>query len=176
MSDNVLVILQQAITKEEDRQAYYEDAAQRVCHPLAQQTFLALAHQEQAHAEFVRAYYEKMKAEAGWPDPAECGKQCRIEGGKVSEIFAHARASIEGEVTCGTELAEAYKIAMQGERDAIEFYKAQLDAATEPNAKAFYGALVDAERSHLQLLVSTEEYLTAPEGWFFGEEQWIVEG
>lgn len=176
MSDSVLVILQQAIVKEEDRQAYYEDAAQRVCHPLAQRTFAALARQEKAHADLVRAYYEKMEAQAGWPDPAECGPQCHIEGGQVSEIFAHARASIDGEVTCGTDLTEAYAIAMQGERDAIAFYKAQFDAATEPNAKAFYGALVDAERGHLQLLASTEEYLNAPEGWFFDEEQWIVEG
>lgn len=176
MSNDVLVILQQAITKEEDRRAYYTDAAQRVCHPLAQQTFYALAEQERGHADHIRAYYEAKKNQDGWPDPAECGTQCRIEGGQVADIFAHARETIDGEVLCTTDLTDIYKIAMQGERDAIEFYKAQAAVATDPNAKAFYSALVDAERSHLQLLVSTEEYLSNPEGWFFDSEQWIVEG
>lgn len=176
MSDDVLVVLQQAIAKEEDRQAYYTDAAQRVCHPLAQKTFYALAEQERQHADHIRAYYEAKKTQAGWPDPSECGEQCRLEGNQVAGIFASARATIDGDVSCTTDLTDIYQIAMQGERDAIAFYKAQADAATDDNARAFYGALVDAERSHLQLLVSTEEYLNEPEGWFFEAEQWIVEG
>ena len=176
MADDVLVVLQQAVNKEQDRQAYYEDATQRVCHPLAKTTFSALAKQEKMHAEFLMSYYEKMKVSAGWPDPVECGDACQVEAEEVKDIFAHARQSIEGEVTCNTDLTEAYKIAMQGERDAIDFYKTQLEAATDKNAIAFYTVLVDAERSHLQLLAKTEEFLNTPGDWFFSEENWIVEG
>lgn len=176
MADDVLVILQEAINKEEDRQAYYEDAAQRACNPLAQQTFAFLAKQEQGHAEYIRRYYDKMRAEQSWPDPALCGDACGLEAEDIKGIFANARAAIDGEVTCSTDLSEAYQIAMQGERDSITFYKGRLEAATDANARAFYEALLAAERTHLQLLANTDEYLNAPDRWHFDQEQWIVEG
>ena len=176
MSEDVLVILQQAINKEEDRQAYYEDASQRACNPLAQQTFGFLAKQEQSHAAYVRSYYEKMEAGADWPDASLCADECKLAAEEIKVVFTNARAAISGDVSCDTELTEAYDLAMQGERDSISFYKAQLDAATDPNAKLFYEALVAAERMHLQLLSQTQEFLDDTESWFFREEQWGVTG
>jgi rubrerythrin len=176
MAADVLVILQQAINKEEDRCAYYEDAAQRACNPLAQQTFLFLAKEESRHADFVRAYYEKMEKDGSWPDPSMCDEACRIAAEDIRGIFADAQAGIDGDVTCDAEIAEAYSIAMQFEREAITFFSAQLEAATDPNAKAFYEALVAAERTHLKLLAETDDYLNDTEKWFFDAEQWLVEG
>lgn len=176
MANDVLVILQQALNKEEDRKAYYEDAAQRTCNPLAQQTFTFLAGQEAKHAEYIKAYYEKMERDGIWPDPAMCDAECKLEAEEIRQVFTNARENIDGEVTCETELADVYAIAMQGERDSITYYKEQLDAASEPNAKAFYEALLHAERLHLQLLAQTEDYLTDTEKWFFDEEQWGVTG
>lgn len=176
MANDVLVILQQALNKEEDRQAYYEDAAQRACNPLAQQTFAFLADQEAKHAGFIKAYYAKMEQDGVWPDPSMCDAECQLEAEQIKGVFSNARENIDGEVTCDTELSEAYAIAMQGERDSIDFYKTQLEAATEPNARAFYEALLHAERLHLQLLSQTEDYLNDTEKWFFDEEQWGVTG
>lgn len=176
MADDVLVILQQAINKEDDRRAYYEDAAQRACNPLAQQTFLFLAREEARHAEFVRAYYEKMEQEGEWPDPSMCDEACHIAAEDIRSIFAEAQAGIDGDVTCDTEVADAYNIAMQFEREAISFFSEQLAAATDPNAKAFYEALVAAERMHLKLLAETDDYLNDTSKWHFDAEQWIVEG
>jgi rubrerythrin len=176
MPDDVLVILQQAINKEEDRQAYYEDAAQRVCNPLAQQTFRFLAGEEKKHADYVKSFYAKMQAEKAWPDASLCEEECKLAADDIKAVFAAAREAIEGEVTCDTTVTEAYDLAMQGERDAIEFYKAQFVAATDPNAQQFYGALLAAERMHLQLLAKTQEFLDDTASWYFREEQWLVEG
>jgi rubrerythrin len=176
MADDVLVILQQAINKEEDRQAYYEDAAQRACNPLAQKTFAFLAAQEKQHAQYVKSFYAKMEAEKAWPDASLCGEECKLAADEIKVVFADARAAIDGEVTCDTSLTEAYDLAMQGERDAIDFYKAQFVAATDPNAQMFYSALLAAERMHLQLLAKTQEFLDDTESWYFREEQWLVEG
>ena len=176
MSDDVLTILQVAIQKEEERQEYYEDAAQRACNPLAQQTFAFLAAEEARHLQAVEAFYEKMQTEKAWPDTSECGEQCKIGAQELDDIFASAREGIDGDVTCDTQITEAYKIGMQFERESITFYKDLLAAATDPNAQAFYQALLNAERMHLQLLAKTEEYLNDPAQWFFEEEGWIVEG
>lgn len=176
MADDVLVILQQALTKEEDRRSYYEDAAQRAANPLAQQTFAFLAQEEDKHAEYIQQFYEQMKAGQGWPDASECSEECKLEAAQVKEIFTNAREAIDGEVTSDTDLTDAYDLAMQGERDSIEFYKAQLAAASDPGAKLFYKALVDSERGHLQLLVKTQEFLDDTASWYFEEEQWGVTG
>lgn len=176
MPDDVLIILQQAINKEEERRAYYEEAAQRACNPLAQQTFSYLARQEAQHKAFVESYYQKMQQTHQWPDASLCGEECKLAAEEITEIFASARASIDGDVTCSTSLTEAYDLAMQGEREAIAFYRTQLNAATDPNARLFYEALLGAERMHLQLLANTQKYLSDPEHWFFEQEQWIVEG
>jgi len=128
------------------------------------------------HATYIQQYYQMMESQGAWPDPAMCDEQCVVAAEEIKDIFSHARDSIDGEVTCDTELAEAYSIAMQGERESITFYKDQLQAAQEPNAKAFYEALLEAERLHLQLLSQTEDYLNDTEKWFFDEEQWGVTG
>ena len=123
MAADALVILQQALTKEEDRRSYYEDAAQRAANPLAQQTFTFLAQEEDKHAEYIQQFYEQMKAGQGWPDASECSEECKLEAAQVKEIFTNAREAIDGEVTSDTDLTDAYDLAMQGERDSIEFYK-----------------------------------------------------
>jgi len=176
MADDVLVVLQQAIVKEQERQAFYEDAAQRTCNPLAQKTFAALGQWEADHKQYIQAYYEKMQAQVGWPDPAECTDLCKLQAEDIRQVFASAREAIDGDVTCDTDLAEAYRLAMQGERESIDFYRAERDKATEPNARVFYGALIEAERVHLELLGKTDQYLNDTEAWYFEEEQWSVEG
>ncbi len=176
MADDVLSVLQQALTKEEQRQAFYEDAAQRSCNPLAQRTFSSLAAWEAEHAGYVRAYYDKMQEGAGWPDPSLCGEVCRLAAEDIEQILAAARDAIDGEVTCDTALTEAYKLAMEGERESIDFYSAELERATDPNARAFYEVLLAAERGHLELLANTEQFLDNTEAWYFDQEQWTVEG
>ena len=73
-------------------------------------------------------------------------------------------------------LDDVYRAAMAAERDSIELYSKGLEQATDPNARAFFGVLVKAERWHLELLVNTEKYLDDTSGWHFDQEQWIVEG
>ena len=121
-------------------------------------------------------FYEKMKATQNWPDMSECGDECALSAEDIAEIFTLARANIAGDVSCDTDLSQVYKIAMQAERDSIEFYRKNLQAATDPNAQLFYQTLLGAERKHLQLVAKTEEYLNDTEQWYFDEEQWIVEG
>lgn len=176
MSDDVLIILQQAINKEEERKAYYDEAAQRVCNPLAQQTFEFLAKEEGKHAVYARRFYEKMQAAKGWPDFAECGDECKLAAEDIKAVFSAALAHIEGDVVCDTELTRTYDLGMGFERESIEFYRSQLEGATDPNARLFYEALLKAERLHLQLLSRTQEYLDDTAQWYFNEEQWIVEG
>ena len=176
MADDVLVVLQQAINMEQDRKDYYEAAAEQACNALAQQTFAFLAAQEGEHAGYITRFYTEMQETHEWPDTSLCGEECKLVAQEIGDIFSNARANVEGDVTCDTDLSETYKMGMQAERESIDFYRKQLDKATDPNARAFYEALLDVERMHLELLANTETFLTDPETWYFEQEQWTVEG
>jgi rubrerythrin len=176
VSDDVLVIMQQAIAKEDDRHTFYADAAAHVRNPLARRTFEFLAGDELKHKWYIQAYYEKRRATNQWPAPEECGETCQLEVEELKAVYDAARADLSGAVLPDASLTSVYEIAMQSERDSIDFYEAQLAAAGTAEAQAFYKVLVKAEHLHLELLSKTLEYLDDTEMWYLQEEQWIVEG
>jgi len=176
MADDVLVILQQAMAKEEQRAAFYTEAAQKTCNSLAQATFNILAGEEQKHKDYITRFYNGMMEKNQWPDMSECQGECILAADAAKKIFrAIAQATVQ-DVTCETGLTDAYEVSMEAERESIALYKSLLADAHDANAKAFYTVLLNAERGHLQLLSKTLEYLDDSEQWFFEEEQWIVEG
>jgi len=75
MADDVLVILQQAVAKEEQRAKFYTEVAQRTCNPLAQATFNILASEEAKHKEYIHRFYSGMMEKKHWPDMSECATE-----------------------------------------------------------------------------------------------------
>jgi hypothetical protein len=51
-----------------------------------------------------------------------------------------------------------------------------MNHATDPNAKQFFGVLVEVEKMHAKLLAETQDYLDDTSKWFFDAEHWGVEG
>jgi len=174
--DDVLDILKLGREKESQRQAAYEDAARAASNPLAVNTFSALAKEEQKHARYLEAYYQKQVANEGWPPPAEMGVEDVGLAETVKQVIAAANAQIKDVALRHEDLTDVYNAAMAAERESIQLYSDGLDKATDPNAKAFFTILVKAERWHLELLSNSQEYLDDTSMWNFEEEQWIVEG
>ena len=176
MADDVLVILQEAMAKEEQRAQFYTEAAEKICNPLAQATFDVLAGEEQKHKGYINRFYTGMVEKKAWPDMSECQGECLLVHDAAKQVFGLLTEAEVQDVSCETDLTQAYEVSMQAERESITLYKRLLDEASDDNAKAFYSVLLKAERGHLQLLSKTLEYLDDSEQWYFEEEQWIVEG
>jgi rubrerythrin len=71
---------------------------------------------------------------------------------------------------------EAFKIAMQMEKEGVEFYsKAASDAKTEKE-KALFGRLVKEEEEHYNIYANTYFFLSDTGSWFMWEEHSIVDG
>ena len=176
MADDVLVILREAMAKEEQRAQFYTEAAQRTCNSLAQATFNVLAGEEQKHKGYINRFYTGMVEKNVWPDMSACEGECLLIHDAAVQVFGLLTEAAVQDVSCETDLTQAYEVSMQAERESITLYKRLLDEASDDNAKAFYSVLLKAERGHLALLSKTLEYLDDSEQWYFEEEQWIVEG
>ena len=176
MADDVLVILQEAMAKEEQRAEFYTEAAQKTCNSLAQATFNVLAGEEQKHKTYISRFYNGMVEKKAWPDMSACEGDCLLIHDAAKQVFGLLTEADVQDVSCETDLSQAYEVSMQAERESISLYKRLLDEATDDNAKSFYSVLLGAERGHLHLLSKTLEYLDDSEQWYFEEEQWIVEG
>ena len=175
---DVLEILKLALDKEIVRKQAYDEAAKAATNPLVKNTFAALANEELKHELYIKTYYDKQVAEEGWPSPDEIGVEDDEDFREViREIFKNASEQIKATAAeAQAELTDVYNAGIAAERESVEFYSDAYERATDPNAKAFFEALVKAEKLHLKLLSDTLEFLDDTSMWFFEEEQWSVEG
>jgi rubrerythrin len=71
---------------------------------------------------------------------------------------------------------EAFKIAMQMEKEGVEFYKkAAAEAKTEKESSLF-DRLVKEEQQHYDIFANTYFFLSDTGSWFMWEEHSIVDG
>lgn len=173
--EKVLQILKLALQKEHLRKAAYLEAAANTSNPLAKATFEALAKDEDKHESYLKAYYDKQVANEGWPPPGELVED-EDTTAVVQQIFKYANQMIDQAGACSEDLTEVYNAALAAENESIHLYSDAIEHTDDPNAKAFFNILVEAEKRHRQILSETQEYLDDTEKWYFDEEQWIVTG
>lgn len=174
--DKLTDILKVAVEKEFARKEMYEAAAAQATNPLVKSTFAALAREEDKHAAFVQAYYDKQVASEAWPAPAEIGADYDFRD-IIKAIFGQANAAIAATgAKPAAELSEVYDAAIAAELESVHYYTDALQHATDPTAREFFTVLVEQEKLHHKLLKDTQQYLDDPSAWYFQQEQWSVEG
>ena len=172
---NVVDVLKLSVEKEHMRAAIYREAAEATSNPLAKATFAALAKDEEKHEVYLKAYYDKQVAEAGWPAVGEIMED-EDSLAVVEQIFKYANAMIAKAGECSEDLSAVYDSAIAAEIESVHLYTDAMHHSTDPNAKAFFQVLVDVEKMHAKLLAETQDYLDDTSKWFFDEEHWGVEG
>lgn len=173
---DVCEVMQKAIELEVDSERFYTNAAKESSNPLAIRTFEALAEWEVEHERLLRDVFEKAEATQSCPMLTELDAEQVDMMAEAGTIFKSALQDVRDTLAHDPTLTGAYATAMQKERNAIAFYKSQLDEAQTEAESQLYGFLLDQERGHLNLLATTEEYLNDTKYWHFKEEQWIVTG
>ena len=172
---NTLEAMKIALDMEKKGYQAYMDAAHKTLNKLGRSTLEAIAAQELEHIKAIEGYCERPDA-----DPEAAGMIGRI---KHSEKKDYIRAIIEkvgrqlnekSQAEAG--ISDAYKIAMDLERESYLFYKSLAQEAVVPTVKAFFKFLMDQENTHFELFQETLEYLDHPGDWFREQERWIVEG
>lgn len=71
---------------------------------------------------------------------------------------------------------DALKIAMEKEKESVEFYQKMIHQTKEPKAKALFERLIPEEEEHFRIFNNTYSFLTDSGNWYMWEEYDIVDG
>ena len=155
--------LLKAIQAERDGYAFFQMAANSSEDPKAKEVFAQLADEELEHMRFLMKQRESI-LKTGKPDPsAKLGSRTVLSG--LSPIFSDG---IKARIGSAHFEMSALSIGIQLELDAIKFYRAQAEAADEPEVREFYTELAEWESGHYQALLGQQEELK--------EDYWSASG
>ncbi|MBI4825854.1 MAG: ferritin family protein [Nitrospirae bacterium] len=155
-----------AIKMETDAINFYKEAAARTSSPVGEKMFLSVAEDEKRHLLMLSKIFK--------------GEEIIIEDvnpkDNIRTIFEAMKDEMMQRIKATDDELEAFKIAMQMEKDGIEFYKkAELEAKSQIEKKLFK-RLIEEERHHYDIFAETYSFLLDTGNWFMWDEHSIVEG
>ncbi|OGC13185.1 hypothetical protein A3D23_00980 [candidate division WOR-1 bacterium RIFCSPHIGHO2_02_FULL_53_26] len=165
-----------ALDMEKKGYKIYMDAANRTVNKLGKSTFEAVAAKEIEHIKAIEGYCQRPE---GDPEAAKMIGAIKHAEKKdyIRRIIEKVGRRLEEKpIKTDADLSEAYKAALDLERESYLFYKGLADEAASPTVKAFFKFLMGQENTHYELFQETLEYLDHPGDWFREQERWIVEG
>jgi rubrerythrin len=173
--NNTLEAMKIALDMEKNGYKAYMDAAHKTSNKLGRSTLEAIAAQELEHIKVIEGYCQRPEVD---PEAANLIGQIKQRDKKdyVRAIIEKIGQQLNEKSNSETGLSDAYKIAMDLERESYLFYKNLAQEAAVPTVKAFFKFLMDQENVHFELFQETLEYLDRPGDWFREQERWIVEG
>lgn len=158
--------VQIAIKMETDAINFYKEAAARTSSPVGEKMFLSVAEDEKRHLLMLSKIFK--------------GEDIIIEDvnpkDNIRTIFEAMKDEMMQRVKATDDELEAFKIAMQMEKDGIEFYrKAKLGAGSDLERSLFERLIVE-EAHHYDIFAETYSFLLDTGNWFLWDEQGIIEG
>lgn len=146
--------VQRALEAEIDGYHFYMMAAKTTTDGRGREVFERLAQDELLHARFLKSQYASL-IESGKTDPnAKLGAATTYDGDHP--IFS---AGLQSRVKDAHYEMSALSIGAQLELSAIQFYKAEAEAANDPAVKQFFNELAAWEKGHYDALNTQHEAL-----------------
>ena len=172
-NDATIALVAKALEMEERGKAFYQDALEKCSNPLGRDIFAKLKSDEDVHVARIKAIHEALAGGQGWSDE---WKTVDLEGGDVKQVFRELAAKYKTEIHATTDDIQAVQMGMDFEKKAVDFYRAELERATDPMEKEFAELMVQEERSHYSTLSDIKFYLENPEAWFEQHERSQLDG
>ncbi|HZK39333.1 MAG TPA: ferritin family protein [Clostridia bacterium] len=160
MMNNELAILKEAIIAEMKAAEFYKLAAEKSDDPEVKTAFDELATEEELHMDWLKDIYEKL-----------------IEPGKMTEEFAfenffknNVKKDVavlkfsEKALATATISVAVYGIAINMEKNAVEFYQNAADRTTQPRLRLLFNTLAEWEAGHAEQF--REVYETMMDSWW----------
>jgi rubrerythrin len=95
---------------------------------------------------------------------------------RVKTVFESMKEEMMQKVAASTDELEAFKIAMDMEKEGREFYQKSLAEAKTDKEKALFKRLIDEEEQHYAIFANTYSHLSDTGNWFLWEERGVIEG
>jgi rubrerythrin len=142
--------LEIAIKLKTDAVNFYEESAGSCGHPAGKKMFLVILEDEKKHLESLKKMLDELKVDADKLSPME----------NVKAALETVKDDMRVRTACSLDETEAFKIAMDMERECIEFFQKQAEKAGSEEEKALFRKLVEEEEEHYQVFSNTHAFLT----------------
>lgn len=155
-----------AIKMETDAINFYREAAERTQHPVGKKMFLSITEDEKRHLELLSQIFKEINISIEEVSPMQ----------NIKTIFKSMKDAMMKRIEATADELEAFKIAMQMEKEGIEFYKNARNQANTEKEKLLFERLVKEEQQHYDIFANTYFFLSDTGSWFMWEEHSIVDG
>ena len=149
-----------AIMMEKEGRAFYLNAAARTSSETGRILFNSLANDELLHLETFKKIFESRVGRAEWQELVDSTRKYAKLG-----VFPKDLEAVEGARPDTNEL-DALSIAMEAEKEAIDFYTAILGTTHDPVTLDIIGEIIDQERRHYTILNGEFTHLSSQGHWY----------
>jgi rubrerythrin len=157
-----LTVLQQALELEQRGHEFYVQAAERTVDSTGKAMLLSLAGDEVLHQEFIQRQIDALEQDGGW---VALDDVPAVDADLESPLFPAGKVELQQTIRPDASDLDALLFALKIENDSFALYTEQAKHAADPIARRLYAYLVDAERTHFNLLMSNYESLNSQAGW-----------
>jgi len=158
--------LEIAVKMETDAIAFYTEAAHKTKYPAGKKMFDSVAADEKRHLAMITQIIKGIGATHQESSPIK----------NVKTVFETLKDEMMKKVEATQDELEAFKIAMQMEKEGKQFYEKTLARVKTDKEKALFRRLIHEEEQHYQIFANTYQFLSDTGNWFLWEERGIVEG
>jgi rubrerythrin len=166
MEEQHMDALEMAKKMERDAITFYTEAAQKTNYPAGKKMFLTIAEDEKRHLVMISEIIKGLQVTQQDVSPMK----------NVKSVFETMKNEMMKKVAASPDEMEAFKIAMQMEKEGMEFYKKTLANAKTEKEKALLERLIGEEQQHYAIFSNSYQFLANTGSWFLWEERGIVEG
>lgn len=145
---------------------FYTEAAEKTLYPAGKKMFETVAADEKRHLRIICRIMEGLDIHAEDVHPME----------RIKTVFEEMKDEMMQQVEATSDELEAFKIAMQMEREGIEFYRKLLLEASSEEEKILINKLIEEEEQHYNIFSNTYNFLEDTGNWFMWSEYGIVDG
>lgn len=149
-----------AMQMEKDGEKFYREIAEKSNNPGLKKIFNTLAEEEVVHYNTFKQLAAKSSADAIESDILA----------KAKNIFVDLQKAGDFDISAETPQAEAYRKAMEAEKEAYTFYEAKAAEVADENEKKILLTFAREERRHYRLLENVLEFVTRPDEWLENAE------
>ena len=158
----VLSALKQALELEQNGYRFYTGAAERTLDEKGSAMFRSLADDEVLHKQVIERQIGALGMGEGWVGLELLDE---VEADLVTPLFPEGKIELDNAVQSDASDLDALLFGLKIESDSFHLYAEQAQAAQDPGAKRLFQYLVEAERTHFDLLMLNYESLSSKAGW-----------
>ncbi len=159
-------VIEIAKKMETDAIDFYTEAARKTGYPAGKKMFEVIIVDEKRHLEIIEKIIADMDVHVEDTHPLE----------NIKTIFEEMKDQMMEKVAATDDELESFKIAMQMEKEGIEFYTKLLAGAETEKEKELFERLIKEEREHYEIFANTYSFINDTGNWFMWDEHSIVEG